>query len=37
MAREVFNSLTDTFDSKHEAEIFGLQVAKEWIENRRRS
>jgi hypothetical protein len=29
--REVFNSLTDTFDTKDEAEAFGLQIAKDWI------
>jgi hypothetical protein len=31
---KVFNSLTDTFDTKNEAEKFGLQMGKEWIEKR---
>ena len=30
---KVLNSMTDTFESKHEAEKFGLQMAKEWIDN----
>jgi hypothetical protein len=25
--------MTDTFESKREAEKFGLQMAKEWIDN----
>jgi hypothetical protein len=31
---KVFNSLPDTFDTKKEAEKFGLQMGKEWIEKR---
>jgi hypothetical protein len=29
---KVFNSLTDTFDTQEEAERFGLEMGKEWIE-----
>jgi hypothetical protein len=29
--------MTDTFESKHEAEKSGLQMAKEWIDNRKLS
>ena len=30
---KVLNSVTDTFESKQEAEKFGLQMAKEWIDH----
>ena len=29
---QVFNRLTDTFDTKDAAEQFGLQLGREWIE-----
>ena len=30
---KVLNSMIDTFETKHEAETFGLQMGKEWIDN----
>jgi hypothetical protein len=32
---QVFKSAADTFDTKDEAEKFGLQMGKEWIEKRK--
>jgi hypothetical protein len=32
--RQIFNSIPDAFDSKDEAEAFGLQIAEDWISKR---